>query len=115
MENKEKQNKLSKTGKKGSNERREYHKKYYQDHKNKINTQCKDKIRCKCGSVISKRSLAPHKKTKKHISVMKKLPELYGDIGNSFLKDIDSLKKRLDKIESLSQNDPFTNEEVDID
>ena len=43
---------------------KEYNKKYYNLNKNKLN----EKIKCECGATISKKHLAKHKKSKKHLA-----------------------------------------------
>ena len=46
--------------------RKEYHKQYKLNNKNKISEQLKIKINCSCGSIINKISKNRHQKTKKH-------------------------------------------------
>jgi len=54
---------------KNEKEYREYHKKWYETNKNKINDEKrKEKINCECGSVVRKSDIARHKKSKKHIN-----------------------------------------------
>jgi len=47
----------------------EYHKEFYEDNKDKIN----EKITCDCGCLVSRGHLTRHKKTNKHINIMKTL------------------------------------------
>jgi hypothetical protein len=48
----------------------QYHKQYYQDNKGKIKNRVGEKIRCDCGSLLSKGSLARHKRTQKHLKYL---------------------------------------------
>lgn len=48
---------------------KEYGEKYYQENKETINMKKREKITCICGCVISKNSLAQHKKSLKHIKL----------------------------------------------
>jgi hypothetical protein len=50
---------------------KEYKKKYYEDNKEKIKEEKRKKITCECGSEITLRCLARHKKSQKHINLMK--------------------------------------------
>jgi len=50
---------------------KEYKKKYYEDNKEKIKEEKREKITCECGSEITRRCLARHKKSQKHINLMK--------------------------------------------
>jgi len=45
----------------------EYQKQYYENNKEKLNT----KIECECGCHVTRRNLARHKTSKKHIDLMK--------------------------------------------
>ncbi len=49
----------------------EYGKEYYEDNKNKILEYKKEKITCDCGCIIRKGDISSHKKTNKHINLMK--------------------------------------------
>ena len=42
----------------------------YQKNKEKYTLQKKEKIKCECGCLISRRNLSTHKRTKKHIQLM---------------------------------------------
>lgn len=53
---------------KNKDEVKEYYKQYYIDNKDKL----KKKVTCNCGAIVSKYHLSRHKKTKKHIDLMKK-------------------------------------------
>jgi len=44
----------------------EYKKQYHQDHKTEITEKRAVKMTCQCGSVVSKRNIATHRKSKKH-------------------------------------------------
>lgn len=48
---------------------KEYRDKYREENKETINMKKKEKITCICGCVISKNSLAQHKKSLKHIKL----------------------------------------------
>jgi len=50
---------------------KEYKKKYYEDNKGKLNERKLEKIKCECGSQISRSCLSRHKKSQKHINLMK--------------------------------------------
>lgn len=45
---------------------------HYQKNKDKINAYKKEKIICECGSIVSRRGIAEHKRTKKHLNYIKK-------------------------------------------
>ena len=70
---------------------KESNKKYYDDNKEKIRNDKKQKIVCEmCGSTVSKASIARHKKTKKCLSTTKKdkQPErTYTEGGLAMLRD----------------------------
>jgi hypothetical protein len=42
----------------------------YKNNKEEINEKAKEKITCECGCIISKRNLATHKKTNKHLKLI---------------------------------------------
>jgi hypothetical protein len=48
----------------------EYGKEYYETNKNTILENNREKITCKCGSVIIRNSIKRHERTKKHINLM---------------------------------------------
>ena len=47
---------------------KEYYKEYYNLNKNKMNEKAKEKVKCECGATLTKRNLATHKKSKKHLA-----------------------------------------------
>ena len=47
---------------------KEYGKEYYNLNKNIINEKAKEKVKCECGSVFSKKHMARHKRSKKHLA-----------------------------------------------
>ena len=59
--------------KKNKNEIKKKGKQYYDENKNKVLEKMKQKTRCECGCVVTKVYLAIHRKSKKHINIMKKL------------------------------------------
>ena len=65
-------NKMQQKNKQYQQNNKERIKQYYQDNKERITEQNKKKIKCECGSVVSKGNLPKHKKTKKHIDIMNK-------------------------------------------
>jgi len=52
---------------------KERHKKFYQQNKEQMELKRKEPIKCECGSIVRKRDIARHKKTKKHIKIMAEL------------------------------------------
>lgn len=54
---------------------KEYHRKYYHDHKEDILPKLKEKVKCECGKKVTKYNLSRHKKTKTH-KLLIKLKEL---------------------------------------
>jgi hypothetical protein len=49
----------------------EYRKQYMIDHKEEISKKRSQKVKCECGCDVSRRNLAQHKKSKKHIELLK--------------------------------------------
>jgi guanylate kinase len=49
---------------------KEQTKQHYENNKEQIKEKMKEKITCKCGSVVLKRDLKRHEGTKKHINLM---------------------------------------------
>jgi hypothetical protein len=47
--------------------------KYYHNNKEKINNKAREKITCECGCVLSKDTLTRHRKSKKHIELIKNI------------------------------------------
>ena len=45
---------------------------YYEEHREIINEKRNEKITCECGSIVSKRHIARHRKSLKHISYIEK-------------------------------------------
>jgi hypothetical protein len=65
--NKEKMNENNKKHYEKNKEKiKEKHKNYYENNKEKISEKRKIKIKCECGSIISKHHIQQHKRTKKH-------------------------------------------------
>jgi len=52
---------------------KEYWQAYYQENKEEISRSRAEKITCDCGSVVSKRNIAVHRKSKKHLVSKPKL------------------------------------------
>jgi len=50
---------------------KEYHKNYFQENKEKIREQQKEKVKCECGGVVRKDSLHRHRKSKKHLKLIR--------------------------------------------
>jgi len=50
--------------------KKNYSKKYREENKEEINKKATQKITCECGCITTKRNIARHKKTKKHINLM---------------------------------------------
>jgi len=50
---------------------KEYHKEYYKEYYNENKDKIKQKITCECGCIIRKGDISSHKKTNKHINIMK--------------------------------------------
>jgi len=53
-----------------------YKKEYYENNKEHISEQNKEKITCECGCIIRKTELTRHKKTNKHLELMKHLEKI---------------------------------------
>jgi hypothetical protein len=51
---------------------KEYNKEYSENNKEKINKRQREKITCECGSIITKKCIPRHIKTKKHLKLMQK-------------------------------------------
>ena len=49
---------------------KEYQAQWYQDNKDKIAQRRAEKITCVCGAIVSRRDLARHKRSKKHLNYM---------------------------------------------
>ena len=54
----------------------EYHQEYYQANKEQISEKNKEKIICECGSIVIKRCLLIHRKSKKHLKYLDNLNNL---------------------------------------
>jgi len=50
---------------------REYMREYYHTNKDKLNEERKKKVTCECGSVVRMSDIVRHRKSKKHISLIK--------------------------------------------
>ena len=48
-------------------DKKEYDRKYYQEHRDSINARQSQQIQCECGATVSRRNIAKHRKTSKHI------------------------------------------------
>jgi len=71
-ENKERKSDYDKQRyKDNSDKKRENSKEYYEQNRERISEQLKVKVRCECGSEVTKSSLSRHLKTKKHIDWVK--------------------------------------------
>jgi len=46
-------------------------KKYRDDNKEKLSKQKKERVECECGSIVNRGELSRHRKSKKHINLMK--------------------------------------------
>tara|TARA_B110000858_G_C17737023_1_gene443019 strand:+ start:182 stop:763 length:582 start_codon:yes stop_codon:yes gene_type:complete len=69
--NKEKLNEYHKEYRENNKEKmKEYNKEYSENNKEKINKREREKITCECGSIIIKKILSKHIKTKKHLKLM---------------------------------------------
>jgi hypothetical protein len=51
----------------------EYSKNYREENRDKINEKRKEKVKCECGCMLSKKNLSTHKKSPKHIKLMNNL------------------------------------------
>jgi len=69
-ENKEKLKEYEKN-RKNKKERSENMKKYRDDNKEKLSKQKKERVECECGSIVNRSDLSRHRKSKKHINLMK--------------------------------------------
>jgi len=47
-----------------------HNKKYYEENKEKINNFRKEKVKCECGCLVTRKNLERHKKTEKHINLI---------------------------------------------
>ncbi len=56
-------------------EKKEYYKKYREDNKDKIHLKQNEKITCECGCKSARCHISTHRKTKKHLNLMKLLDE----------------------------------------
>ena len=54
-------------------QREEYYKKYYQDHKHIMMEYNQQVVKCNCGCSISRHHLARHKRSKKHLKLLENI------------------------------------------
>jgi len=71
-ENKQKIKEFNREYKEKNKERlREKNKKYYEDNREKIRKLQNEKIKCECGCLVTKINILRHKKTKKHLKLIR--------------------------------------------
>jgi hypothetical protein len=71
-ENKEKIKELGKQWREENKEKKkEKDKKFYEENREKIREKQNEKIKCECGCVVNKSQLKRHRKTKKHIKLIR--------------------------------------------